>query len=107
MAVQSFSDEQARVIVNLEQAYQVWMETLRTLNDMPYNMRIKEVSGREYLYEVTDRLGSMKSRGPVDAEKQAEFDEYKAAKAELKTRLTLSRRPGDGGRHQCADCLCT
>jgi hypothetical protein len=91
MAVQSFSDEQARVIVNLEQAYQVWMETLRTLNDMPYNMRIKEVSGREYLYEVTDRLGSMKSRGPVDAEKQAEFDEYKAAKAVLKTRLTRSK----------------
>jgi hypothetical protein len=91
MAVQSFSDEQARVIVNLEQAYQVWMETLRTLNDMPYNMRIKEVSGREYLYEVTDRMGSMKSRGPVDAEKQAEFDEYKAAKAVLKTRLTRSK----------------
>jgi hypothetical protein len=58
---------------------------------MPYNMRIKEVSGREYLYEVTDRMGSMKSRGPVDAEKQAEFDEYKAAKAVLKTRLTRSK----------------
>lgn len=27
------------------------MEALRTLNDLPYNMRIKEVSGREYLYE--------------------------------------------------------
>lgn len=91
MTVQSFSDEQARVIVNLEQAYQVWMDTLRTLNDMPYNMRIKEVSGREYLYEVTDRLGGMKSRGPVDAEKQAEFDEYKAAKTELKARLTRSK----------------
>jgi hypothetical protein len=91
MAVQPFSDEQARVIVNLEQAYQVWMETLRTLNDMPYNMRIKEVSGREYLYEVTDRLGTMKSKGPLDPGKQVEFDQYKAEKAELKDRLAQSR----------------
>lgn len=91
MNFQPFSDEQARVIVNLEQAYQVWIEALRTLNDMPYNMRIKEVSGREYLYEVTDRRGSMKSRGPLDQEKQAEFDEYKVEKAELKERLASSR----------------
>lgn len=91
MSYQPFSDEQARVIVNLEQAYQVWMEAMRALNDMPYNMRIKEVSGREYLYEVTDRRGSMKSKGPLDKEKQAEFDEYKAEKAELKERLVGSK----------------
>lgn len=91
MNFQPFSDEQARVIVNLEQAYQVWMDALQTLNDMPYNMRIKEVSGREYLYEVTDRRGSMKSRGPVDPEKLAEFDQYKSEKADLKERLALSR----------------
>lgn len=91
MNFQPFSDEQARVIVNLDQAYQVWMEALHTLNDMPYNMRIKEVSGREYLYEVTDRRGSMKSKGPVDPEKQAEFDRYKTEKAELKDRLARSK----------------
>ena len=45
------------MIVNLDQAYQVWMDALRTLNDMPYNLRIKEVSGRKYLYEITDRRG--------------------------------------------------
>ncbi|MBB3862311.1 hypothetical protein GGQ88_003611 [Novosphingobium hassiacum] len=91
MNFQPFSDEQARVIVNLDQAYHVWMDALRTLNDMPYNMRIKEVSGREYLYEVTDRRGSMKSKGPIDPEKQAEFDQYKTEKAELKDRLAHSR----------------
>lgn len=91
MAIEAFSDEQARVIVNLEQAYQVWMETLRTLNGMPYNMRIKEVSGREYLYEVTDRLGTMRSKGPLDSGKQAEFDTYKAEKAELKDRLARAK----------------
>jgi hypothetical protein len=91
MAVQPFSDEQARVIVNLEQAYQVWMETLRRLNDLPYNMRIKEVSGREYLYEVTDRLGTMRSKGPVDPGKKAEFDAYKIEKTALKHRLVQSK----------------
>ncbi len=91
MPVQPFSDEQSRVIVNLEQAYHVWMDSLRGLNDLPYNMRIKEVSGREYLYEVTDRLGNMKSKGPLDSEKQAEFDQYKAEKAELKDRLVQSK----------------
>ncbi|WP_254296344.1 GSU2403 family nucleotidyltransferase fold protein [Sphingomonas tagetis] len=91
VSLQSFSSEQSRVIVNLEQAYQVWMEALRTLNGLPYNMRIKEVSGREYLYEVTDRLGTMKSKGPVNEQKLAEFDEYKAEKAALKERLAQSK----------------
>lgn len=92
MALEPFSDEQARVIVNLHQAYQVWMGALQSLNDIPYNMRIKEVAGREYLYEVTDRLGNMKSRGPLEPDKQAEFDRYKAEKAALKDRLLLSRQ---------------
>jgi hypothetical protein len=35
MNFQPFSDEQARVSVNLDQAYHVWMDALRTLNDMP------------------------------------------------------------------------
>jgi hypothetical protein len=91
MTFQPFSDEQARLIVNLEQAYQVWVEALRAINAMPYNMRIKEVSGREYLYEVTDRIGNMRSRGPLDPEKQAEFDHYKAEKTELKDRLSRSK----------------
>ena len=88
---QLFSDEQARVVVNLEQAYDVWMGTLRALNDMPYNMRIKEISGREYLYEVTDRRGNMKSKGALDPAKQDAFATYKADKAELKDRLAQAR----------------
>lgn len=89
--LQPFSDEQARVIVNLGQAYDAWMSTLRAVNDMPYNMRIKEVSGREYLYEVTDRRGTMRSKGPLDPVRQDEYDSYKAEKAELKDRLASAR----------------
>jgi hypothetical protein len=58
---------------------------------MPYDMRIKEVSGRAYLYEVTDRRGNMKSKGPLDTSKQAEFDRYKAEKAMLKDLLGRSK----------------
>jgi hypothetical protein len=54
-------------------------------------MRIKEVSGREYLYEVTDRRGNMKSKGPLDPEKQAEFDQYKSEKVGLKDRLAKAK----------------
>lgn len=88
---QPFSDEQARVVVNLQQAYDVWMGALRTLNAMPYNMRIKEISGREYLYEVTDRRGSMKSKGALDPDKKDAFDTYKADKAELKDRVAQAK----------------
>ncbi len=91
MNFQPFSDEQGRVIINLEQAYQVWIEALRTLNAMPYNMRIKEIAGREYLYEVTDRRGTMKSKGPLNPVKQTAFDQYRTEKAELKDRLARSR----------------
>lgn len=58
MNFQPFTDEQARVIVNLEQAYQVWMEALRTLNDLPYNMRIKEVSGRSISTKLPTGAGA-------------------------------------------------
>jgi hypothetical protein len=54
-------------------------------------MRIKEVSGREYLYEVTDRRGNMKNKGPLDTSKQVEFDRYRAEEAELKDRLGRSK----------------
>ena len=49
------------------------------------------VDSREYLYEVTDRRGSMKSKGPVDPEKLVEFDQYKTEKAQLKDRLARSK----------------
>lgn len=47
MNFRQFSDEQGRVIVNLDQANEVWMAALRTRNEMPYCIRIKEVFGRE------------------------------------------------------------
>ncbi len=90
-AVTPFTDEQARNLINIRQQYEVWRDADRELAVMPYNLRIKEVSGIAYLYELTDRQGNMKSLGRLDEEKQAWFDSYKAAKEATKARLASSR----------------
>jgi hypothetical protein len=35
--VRPFSDEQARILVNLRQGYEVWIEAARALFAMPYD----------------------------------------------------------------------
>lgn len=90
-AVTPFSDEQARNLINIRQQYEVWRDGERALAEMPYNLRIKEVSGNAYLYELTDREGNMKSLGRLDEEKQAQFDAYKSNKEEVKARIEASR----------------
>lgn len=89
--VTPFTDEQTRNLINIRQQYEVWRDADRALAEMPYNLRIKEVSGIAYLYELTDREGNMKSLGRLDDEKQARFDSYKATKEETKARLASSR----------------
>lgn len=91
-AVTPFSDEQARNLINIHQQYEVWRDAERALAEMPYNLRIKEVSGIAYLYELTDREGNMKSLGRLDDKKQAQFDAYKNNKEEVKARIETSRK---------------
>jgi hypothetical protein len=86
-AVTPFSDEQTRNLINIRQQYEVWRDAERALAEMPYNLRIEEVSGNAYLYELIDREGNMKSLGRLDDEKQAQFDAYKSDKEEVKARL--------------------
>jgi hypothetical protein len=91
MAVEAFSDEQARALVNLEQRYQVWMEAERTLQSMPYDLRRKLVDGRAYLYEIHDRSGNGKSLGPWSPENEARFEDYHQRKTIAKARREASR----------------
>lgn len=90
--VTPFSDEQARNLINIHQQYEVWRDAERALAEMPYNLRIKEVSGFAYLYELTDREGNMKSLGRLDEKKQAQFDAYKNNKENLKARIDTCRK---------------
>lgn len=91
MIVTPFTEEQARALVNLEQRYQVWMEAERALHALPYDLRRKEVSGRFYLYEISDRSGNGKSLGPWSDEFEAKLDAYRTQKASLKQRRDQSR----------------
>ena len=86
-----FSDEQARMLVNLEQRYQVWMEAEQILAALPYDLRRKTVAGLAYLYEIFDRSGNGKSLGPWSPEADAQFTTYHARKAEAKLRRDESR----------------
>lgn len=86
-----FSDEQARVLINLQQQYDVWMEAARSLAALPYDLRRKEVGGRAYLYEILDRGGNGKSLGPWSPENEARLLSYRERKADLKARQESSR----------------
>ncbi|HYJ82060.1 MAG TPA: GSU2403 family nucleotidyltransferase fold protein, partial [Allosphingosinicella sp.] len=85
-----FSDEQARTLINLSQHYAVWIAAEQALQDLPYDLRRKTVSGRDYLYEIRDRSGNGRSLGPWSDELEARFDAYRAAKAEAKERREIS-----------------
>lgn len=89
-AVRPFSDEQARTLVNLEQRYQVWMAAEQDLAGLPYDLRRKEISGRAYLYEISDRSGNGRSLGPWSDENAARFEAYRAQKTAAKERRDAS-----------------
>ncbi len=90
-ALDIFSDEQARCLINLDQHYRVWIEAERILADLPYDLRRKEVAGRSYLYEIYDRSGNGRSLGPWSPENEARFSAYHARKTETKARRDASR----------------
>ncbi len=92
MALVPFSDEQARVLVNLEMHYKVWIEAEQALAVLPYDLRRKQIAGRTYLYEIHDRGGNGKSLGPWSPDQDARFRNYHDNKSALKTRREESLR---------------
>lgn len=86
-----FSDEETRLLVNLEQNYEVWIEAEREIAGLPYNLKWKTISGRDYLYEVIDRTGNAKSLGPRTPENDATFAHYHSRKATALARRDQSR----------------
>jgi hypothetical protein len=82
-----FSDEQSRLIINLRQRYEVWMEAEQERASLPYDLRRKTVSGTTYLYEIHDRSGNGKSLGRMDAAREATFADYHDRKTALKAKI--------------------
>jgi hypothetical protein len=56
------------------------MEAERVLARMPYDLRIKTVSGKSYLYEIFDRSGNGKSLGRMSGELDETFRSYREEK---------------------------
>lgn len=92
-AINPFSAEQSRLLVNLRLRYEAWIEAERTLAALPYDLRRKQVNGRSYLYRIFDRGGNGKSLGPMTAEREAEHAAYRTEKALLKGRIAALRAP--------------
>ncbi len=91
MSVRPFSEEQARAQINLAQRYEVWMAAERALAALPYDLRRKQVGGRAYLYEISDRGGNGKSLGRWSPDHEVRLAAYRAQKESLKERRDLSR----------------
>jgi len=89
--VRAFSAEQSRLLVNLRQRYEAWIEAERTLAALPYDLRRKSVGGHEYLYRIFDRSGNGKSLGPMDEEREAHLVEYRTQKHTAKERIKTLR----------------
>jgi hypothetical protein len=86
-----FSDEETRVLVNLEQQYEVWIEAERAITRLPYNLNWKTIQGKDYLYEVIDRIGNAKSLGRRSSENESKYEAYQTGKADLIARRNESR----------------
>ncbi|HEV8407589.1 MAG TPA: GSU2403 family nucleotidyltransferase fold protein [Sphingomicrobium sp.] len=91
MTVRSFSDEQLRVLINIQQQYEVWIEAERALAALPYNLVRKEVNGYSYLYEVLDRTNNARSLGPWSDEQAAKLSSYRNEKTEWQVRRDASK----------------
>ena len=90
-AVSPFSDEQLRALINLRPRYEALIEAERGLAKLPYNVVRKSIAGREYLYEAVDRANNGNSLGPMSPELERKFDDYHAAKRDLKSRRAIAQ----------------
>ena len=88
LAIIPYSDEQLRLLVNLRQRYEAWMEPQQRRFALPYDLRIKTIDAKKYLYEISDRSGNGHSLGRLDDNLQSRYDSYQAEKADLKTAIT-------------------
>lgn len=86
-SLRPFTDEQARLLVNLRQRYEAWIDAERERAGMPYDLRRKSVTGRDYLYRIFDRSGNGQSLGAMTPDREAEFAAYHDRKRMLKDRI--------------------
>jgi len=84
--VAPFSDEQTRLLVNLAQQYEVWIEAARAFDELPYGLAWKRSSGKDYLYKLIDRDGNGRSLGARSPDTEAIYERHHAEKPAAKNR---------------------
>lgn len=87
-----YTDEQRRVLINIQQHYDVWLGVERALLTLPYGMKWAERSGKQYLYELLDRTGNAKSLGARSEKTEAAYERFLRTKEDLEGRLLESRK---------------
>jgi hypothetical protein len=75
----NINDEGQRLLLNLAQHYDAWMQASRRLAEGRLQWRAR--SGKEYLYRTAERLGIETSLGPRSEETERRYDDYVAARA--------------------------
>lgn len=90
-SVQPFSDEQLRTTLNLRQRYEVWIEAERVLASLPYDLRLKTVDGKVYLYEIANRSGNGRSLGRLNDELELKLQAYREKKQTAQARRDDAR----------------
>lgn len=81
MIYQLFTDEQRRLLANLAQYYDAYMEAERAkVAAGDYPLHWKTVSGREYLYQIIDSRGNGKSLGPRSDDTTSRYEAWHSAR---------------------------
>ena len=82
-----FSEEQLRTLVNLGQVHDHWVRNTRERRKLGYGMHWKTISGRDYLYETSDRKGNGRSLGPRAPETEEQFKQYQARRLDFDSQI--------------------
>ena len=94
----SFSEEQARTVIDLEQRYERWIEAERALMSLPYGRHRKTIGDRAYLCEVRDRQGNGRNLGPWSDDQERRLADYRTTKENARDRQRTTK-----GSSTCRD----
>lgn len=86
----AFSADAQRVVANLEQAYDAWLDARRELEALPVSMYWQSKDGADYLavkHHSSDSGSSLGRRGP---ETEAQLEDFLANKTRLRDRVKLT-----------------
>jgi len=68
LKIDTYTDEQRRTLINLDQYYSAFRDAEIELRRLGNPLHWKTVNGKDYLYEIIDSRGNAKGRGPRSPE---------------------------------------